>query len=556
MQVTGFDEPIFLDSQKKLSLLHRLPSELKELIFLGSCNRRLALTCHSFWSISQEPVVIAKSLLYRHGIWTPWLMTTDLHSPNQQTKYQNNTQNQDQISILASTNRSGDDLHQSHQLRAHKQRLATIVGAHYYPPGRILTTNSEQWISVVEDPQFTQDIALMIFDMHMDDDLYVEIATEHASMHGYLQLMKWLLPLAPTSSSRIGSGVTLLEADLAASNRIISTDSTFSSDITNYDIPSSHLPIASTGNYTKVPTLPTNTGLSQRLRDAALVQSCLFGHTQIASLLLLEGCARSSTDTGSALSMAAKYGHEECVRLLLAHSADVHADDDYALCWAARHGYTLIVQILLEAGADIHARRGCALNWAAEHGHDTTTRALIAAGADIHSNDDYALRWSCVRGQMDIATLLISHGANVHAVQDFSFRNAVKFGHLELVKILIAAGADVRACEDEAVKWALQHAHVKMLDVLCEAVQDLSVDYHDRIDECHAGNSFYIIDPDIDGDVEDVGATLTTTTAAATSDDTYTSDLPLNGDEVLRTISIQDPGIQNNPTELTVHQND
>ncbi|KAH9266022.1 hypothetical protein BASA84_001289 [Batrachochytrium salamandrivorans] len=512
MQVTGFDEPIFLDSQKKLSLLHRLPSELKELIFLGSCNRRLALTCHSFWSISQEPVVIAKSLLYRHGIWTPWLMTTDLHSPNQQTKYQNNTQNQDQISITASTNRSGDDLHQSHQLRAHKQRLATIVGAHYYPPGRILTTNSEQWISVVEDPQFTQDIALMIFDMHMDDDLYVEIATEHASMHG---------------SSRIGSGVTLLEADLAASNRIISTDSTFSSDITNYDIPSSHLPIASTGNYTKVPTLPTNTGLSQRLRDAALVQSCLFGHTQIASLLLLEGCARSSTDTGSALSMAAKYGHEECVRLLLAHSADVHADDDYALCWAARHGYTLIVQILLEA-----------------------------AGADIHSNDDYALRWSCVRGQMDIATLLISHGANVHAVQDFSFRNAVKFGHLELVKILIAAGADVRACEDEAVKWALQHAHVKMLDVLCEAVQDLSVDYHDRIDECHAGNSFYIIDPDIDGDVEDVGATLTTTAAADASDDTYTSDLPPNGDEVLRTISIQDPGIQNDPTELTVHQND
>ncbi|KAL5033949.1 hypothetical protein BDV3_003573 [Batrachochytrium dendrobatidis] len=434
------------ESKPPLGLFQKLPYELQELILVGSLNPQLALTCRSFHRMSQQVVVIAKQLLFSKKIWSPWGLLLPQSSDHFQCT---------DAPVVATT-----------------QQYQQLLKDRYYPKDRIQFPTTEQWISIVEDPQFTHQVAVCIFDMHMDDDALVEIVTENAAMHGRLELMEWLLVNAPTNKSRLG---TSSNGSIDMRDRLVSTAFR---DNQQQLVSAMHSTTLSDPLQQKQPFL----GLSQRLKDSALVQSCLFGHLQVASLLLVKGKANSAFDVGASLSMASKYGHLNCVKLLLESGAVVNGDDNYALCWASRHGYTPIVQLLLDAGADINARRGCALNWAAEHGHDSTVKLLIQYGADIHSNDDYALRWSCVRGQVDVVQLLLAAGADVHAVQDFPLRNAVKFGHVELVKLLVQNGADVRACEDEAIKWVMQHNasewQSEMIQILCNAAnQDLTLEY-------------------------------------------------------------------------------
>ena len=96
-------------------------------------------------------------------------------------------------------------------------------------------------------------------------------------------------------------------------------------------------------------------------------------------------------DLDNRLMWAAARGDREQVEFLLAHGADVHANDDYALRWAAGSGHTDTVALLLAHGADVHARDDYALRRAAEYGHTDTVALLLAHGGNVHANDDYSL---------------------------------------------------------------------------------------------------------------------------------------------------------------------
>ena len=83
----------------------------------------------------------------------------------------------------------------------------------------------------------------------------------------------------------------------------------------------------------------------------------------------MEGIAieTKSPDGKTALHVAAQYGNEELVSILLEHGADIHArstpkgkvkerkfySNKNPLHWAAAEGYSSIIQILLEHGASI-----------------------------------------------------------------------------------------------------------------------------------------------------------------------------------------------------------
>jgi hypothetical protein len=86
----------------------------------------------------------------------------------------------------------------------------------------------------------------------------------------------------------------------------------------------------------------------------------------------------------TALSWAARKGHESTVRLLLDRSVNINAMRGFyymtALHRAANNGRESTVQLLLDRGADINAKdiEGMtALSWAVENGHKSTVRLLF-----------------------------------------------------------------------------------------------------------------------------------------------------------------------------------
>ena len=98
-------------------------------------------------------------------------------------------------------------------------------------------------------------------------------------------------------------------------------------------------------------------------------------------------------DKGTALTVAALYGWEGTVKLLLEKKANIEARNKYGstpLIVAAVNGYVGIVQLLLEKGANIEARDNegnTALMSAARHDRVMMVELLIARGANVEATN-------------------------------------------------------------------------------------------------------------------------------------------------------------------------
>ncbi|MDA1191724.1 MAG: ankyrin repeat domain-containing protein, partial [Candidatus Poribacteria bacterium] len=139
------------------------------------------------------------------------------------------------------------------------------------------------------------------------------------------------------------------------------------------------------------------------LGDTALGHAARRGHTEIVRLLFERGAktnvVRSANSPGwSAFYWATGYGAKsEVVRLFLDHGADVNATathhaatNDTPLHNAARYGHDEVIRLLIQAGGNLHARRGdgdartdgyTPLHVAVRYSHDDAANALIKAGA-------------------------------------------------------------------------------------------------------------------------------------------------------------------------------
>ncbi|KAJ3369354.1 hypothetical protein HDU91_007275 [Kappamyces sp. JEL0680] len=272
---------------------------------------------------------------------------------------------------------------------------------------------NEAWIHMSTDDQFDALIARFLLQNIPNAPVLVEVAVEWASMRGEHAFMKWLVDQAPSDQT--------------------------------------------CDNHAK--------GLSQVLKDRALIQSSLTGFERNVQVLI-DARANVQSDNNQALCMASKYGHASCVRALLLAGADVHVEEDYPLVMASRHGHFACVELLLAHGANVQARRNCALHWASEGGHLRIVNLLLDHGADVHSNDDHALRWSAVHGHEAIVETLLKRNADVHAGSDYALRNAVRMQHLATIKVLLAFGADKTAMKNEAMRWAIEHDDQEVLVLL------------------------------------------------------------------------------------------
>ncbi len=110
------------------------------------------------------------------------------------------------------------------------------------------------------------------------------------------------------------------------------------------------------------------------------------------------GAAVNVSDDGgyTPLMLAALYGEEEMVELLIAEGANVNAATKWgatALTRAAQDGKTKIVELLLSNGADVNRREYdgyTALSRAAMNGHEKIVQMLIAKGADLNIRTKHA----------------------------------------------------------------------------------------------------------------------------------------------------------------------
>ncbi|KAL3474280.1 ankyrin repeat-containing domain protein [Aspergillus californicus] len=192
------------------------------------------------------------------------------------------------------------------------------------------------------------------------------------------------------------------------------------------------------------------------------------------------------------LSLAARHGATEAVRLFLHYGADVnHVTDSAksALWHAVEAGQDNVVQILLEAGAKQFEPtvgqtlliRACAM------GHHNTAMLLIKAGANIHQQDfsGYTPLLAAAQignpGLHSGAAMLLS-GSDIQCVSDSNhvtpFLLAAGVGRKAAVAVLLERGAGINE-GDKLGKTALMRAaefrRTEIVEMLLLAGADMNV---------------------------------------------------------------------------------
>ena len=126
------------------------------------------------------------------------------------------------------------------------------------------------------------------------------------------------------------------------------------------------------------------------------------------SLLIASGADAQGKEGLIALKAAARAGHAEIVRLLIAAGAKLSVEGDTSepvLCAAVRSRNSDMIRQLISAGADINPKDSIgrtALHWASFLRWEEAVKLLIAAGADVNAKDVYGdvplSTWSCFHG--------------------------------------------------------------------------------------------------------------------------------------------------------------
>lgn len=190
------------------------------------------------------------------------------------------------------------------------------------------------------------------------------------------------------------------------------------------------------------------------------------------------------------MTLAARNGHADIVRLLLQHGARPTKADKHGwspLHRAAQGGSAEVVRLLLEAGAapDDAACGHTPLHIAADEGHVEVVRELLAAyrqgQASLDQLDEktclgggetvlhkaakrhHGLRHERGRAFNEIVALLLAAGANPNSL-DHDARTplfqAVAYGGVRTVKFLLEAGAAVDVADKlgwTPLNWACTH---------------------------------------------------------------------------------------------------
>ncbi len=190
------------------------------------------------------------------------------------------------------------------------------------------------------------------------------------------------------------------------------------------------------------------------------------------------------------LDSAAKEGHLEMVKFLIAKGADVNAEDNSngtPVRWAACNGSIEIVKELIKAGADLDPSPGkveSPLQCAAGAGHKDVVELLLKHGADINGVDKQGrtgLMDAVSRDRMNVARLLIDKGADVNARDkrgNTALIDALDEDDDSYIRLLLNNGADPNLEDnylDTPLKRAAGKGNAKYVALLIEHGADVNL---------------------------------------------------------------------------------
>lgn len=166
-----------------------------------------------------------------------------------------------------------------------------------------------------------------------------------------------------------------------------------------------------------------------------------------------------------ALCQAAKNGHLECVRALLAdRRVSLSQPDGGALTAAASSGQDAVVGLLLEHEA-VDLRAGKAALWAAIDGCHASVVALLLSHKPLIPLSNDALAGAAHAGNIRMVDLLLQRpDVNVAAYSHWALRQAVSAARQEVVARLLA---EPRVRPAEAIAAGLSH------EASCTAIREI-----------------------------------------------------------------------------------
>ncbi|KAI9045798.1 uncharacterized protein KD926_007101 [Aspergillus affinis] len=204
---------------------------------------------------------------------------------------------------------------------------------------------------------------------------------------------------------------------------------------------------------------------------------------------------------GSALTLAAKNGHERVVNVLLDAGAGgkpsyFRGGSYQPLEQAAANGHVRIVEILLDREKrhldTADSSMSIALRHAAADGHEEVVRLVLAAGANAEgdSQNESPLLSAATQGHVGIVKLLLKQrgidpmqrsatGSTPLILAAAGGHDAATGGHMEVVKLLIATNAVHLDVKDSSTSrtpllWSLAAGHESISKLLLESgAQDI-----------------------------------------------------------------------------------
>ncbi len=204
-------------------------------------------------------------------------------------------------------------------------------------------------------------------------------------------------------------------------------------------------------------------------------------------------CAKSDT----ALTLAAKRGHVNCVKLLLESGADITACSQEigpdlrwhyngnALMHATVNNHVDVLNALIQFGADVNfcTSDGGALLLASFAGYAETIDVLIKAGADVNQATEGGrtpLRDAADNCHLNCMDLLMEAGADINYVtpKGMSVLASVsEYGLEEPLEKLLAAGADVNLSSDRLppLVLAAKEGYRRCVKMLLKAGASVSI---------------------------------------------------------------------------------
>ncbi|KAJ7595749.1 ankyrin repeat-containing domain protein [Mycena floridula] len=214
---------------------------------------------------------------------------------------------------------------------------------------------------------------------------------------------------------------------------------------------------------------------------AGMVQAASHGNLSLLKQFVKWGADLNAPDPTNkwhptALYEAAKAGHLETVKFILAQGVDANAMSGRwgcALAAAAHQGRMEVLECLLNQGADLNAYH------ILHHGVDgglEIVELLINKGVNLQILGEGALEMASKDGKFDIVKLLIEKGVNPMR----TLQRACYYGRLEVVRILVENGADVNAqCREwewgTALRAAIDGEEQEVVQFLIDSGADVNV---------------------------------------------------------------------------------